>query len=169
MYQYDYALIIFYPHLHKHTAVDIRVHWCGEGWINQFQTGNFRNPLQHNILYDSVILVEKNILFVSNPFDLFLPLLIVLQFLFASAHVSTQPLFQQTCELSFSHCDADGDGYISIQEVYSILHLFVIFIFGFLWLTTLFLIFGSQLGDALKPTIPNLNKDEVGVNRFTHP
>ncbi|XP_013725857.1 lysophospholipid acyltransferase LPEAT2 isoform X3 [Brassica napus] len=55
------------------------------------------------------------------------------QFLFASAHVSTQPLFQQTCELSFSHCDADGDGYISIQE----------------------------LGDALKPTIPNLNKDEI--------
>ncbi|KAH0933160.1 hypothetical protein HID58_010277 [Brassica napus] len=55
------------------------------------------------------------------------------QFLFASAHVSTQPLFQQTCELSFSHCDADGDGYISIQE----------------------------LGDALKPTIPNLNKVEI--------
>nr|VDC90485.1 unnamed protein product [Brassica oleracea] len=55
------------------------------------------------------------------------------QFLFASAHVSTQPLFQQTCELYFSHCDADGDGYISIQE----------------------------LGDALKPTIPNLNKDEI--------
>ncbi|CAG7881165.1 unnamed protein product [Brassica rapa] len=55
------------------------------------------------------------------------------QFLFASAHVSTQPLFQQTCELSFSHCDADGDGYISIQE----------------------------LADALKPTIPNLNKVEI--------
>ncbi|VVB03482.1 unnamed protein product [Arabis nemorensis] len=55
------------------------------------------------------------------------------QFLFASAHVLTQPLFQQTCELSFSHCDADEDGYISIQE----------------------------LGNALKHTIPNLNKDEI--------
>jgi len=55
------------------------------------------------------------------------------QFLFASAHVSTQPLFQQTCELSFSHCDANGDGYISIEE----------------------------LGDALKHRIPNLNKDEI--------
>ncbi|ESQ39199.1 hypothetical protein EUTSA_v10001388mg [Eutrema salsugineum] len=55
------------------------------------------------------------------------------QFLFASAHVSTQPLFQQICELSFSHCDADGDGYISIQE----------------------------LGDALKHKIPNWNKDEI--------
>ncbi|WZY91126.1 hypothetical protein YC2023_047861 [Brassica napus] len=55
------------------------------------------------------------------------------QFLFASAHVSAQPLFQQTCELAFSHCDADGDGFISIQE----------------------------LGDALKLTIPNSNKDEI--------
>ncbi|KAL0711367.1 hypothetical protein Bca4012_018345 [Brassica carinata] len=55
------------------------------------------------------------------------------QFLFASGHVSTQPLFQQTCELSFSRCDADRDGYISIQE----------------------------LGDALKSTIPNFNKDEI--------
>ncbi|KFK37356.1 hypothetical protein AALP_AA4G246100 [Arabis alpina] len=55
------------------------------------------------------------------------------QFLFASAHVLTQPLFQQTCELSFSHCDTDGDGFISIQE----------------------------LGNALKHTIPNLNKDEI--------
>ncbi|CAA7016947.1 unnamed protein product [Microthlaspi erraticum] len=55
------------------------------------------------------------------------------QFLFASAHVSTQPLFQQTCELSFSHCDANGDGYISIEE----------------------------LGDALKQRMPNLNKDEI--------
>ncbi|CAE6051897.1 unnamed protein product [Arabidopsis arenosa] len=55
------------------------------------------------------------------------------QFLFASGHVLTQPLFKQTCELAFSHCDADGDGYITIQE----------------------------LGDALKNTIPNLNKDEI--------
>ncbi|KAG2309683.1 hypothetical protein Bca4012_081406 [Brassica carinata] len=55
------------------------------------------------------------------------------QFLLASSHVSAQPLFQQTCELAFSHCDADGDGFISIQE----------------------------LGDALKHTIPNSNKDEI--------
>nr|QZA74856.1 acyl-CoA:lysophospholipid acyltransferase 2c [Camelina sativa] len=55
------------------------------------------------------------------------------QFLFASGHVLTQPLFQQTCELVFSHCDRDGDGYITIQE----------------------------LGDALKNTIPNLNKAEI--------
>lgn len=55
------------------------------------------------------------------------------QFLFASAHVSAQPLFQQTCELAFSHCDADGDGFISVQE----------------------------LGDVLKHTMPNSNKDEV--------
>ncbi|KAL1195079.1 Lysophospholipid acyltransferase LPEAT2 [Cardamine amara subsp. amara] len=55
------------------------------------------------------------------------------QFLFASAHVSTQPLFQQKCELAFSHCDKDGDGYITIQE----------------------------LGDALKNMIPNLNKFEI--------
>ncbi|CAN8286262.1 unnamed protein product [Cochlearia groenlandica] len=55
------------------------------------------------------------------------------QFLFASAHVLTQPLFQQTCELAFSHGDKDGDGYISLQE----------------------------LGDALRHKIPNLNKDEI--------
>ncbi|CAN6836431.1 unnamed protein product [Brassica oleracea] len=55
------------------------------------------------------------------------------QFLFASAHVSAQPLFQQTCELAFSHCDTDGDGFISIQE----------------------------LGDVLKHTMPNSNKEEI--------
>jgi len=58
------------------------------------------------------------------------------QFLFASGHVLTQPLFKQTCELAFSHCDADGDGYITIQEVDSVLfnssHLFSIFVFVFL-------------------------------------
>ncbi|KAJ4904300.1 Lysophospholipid acyltransferase LPEAT2 [Raphanus sativus] len=43
------------------------------------------------------------------------------QFLFASAHVSAQPLFQQTCELAFSHCDADGDGFISVQELGDVL------------------------------------------------
>ncbi|CAH2052816.1 unnamed protein product [Thlaspi arvense] len=65
---------------------------------------------------------------------MYLPLpLIGLQFLFTSAHASAQPLFQQTCEQSFSHYDVYGDGYISIQK----------------------------LGDALKHRIPNLNKYEI--------
>lgn len=65
--------------------------------------------------------LQKLCVIITNTSCLLLLLLIGLQFLFASAHVSTQPLFQQTCELAFSHCDRDGDGYITIQEVDSIL------------------------------------------------
>ncbi|XP_034708450.1 lysophospholipid acyltransferase LPEAT2 isoform X1 [Vitis riparia] len=54
------------------------------------------------------------------------------QFLFGSAHVMKQPLFRQACELAFAECDSDGDLYISEQE----------------------------LGDSIRPVIPDLNEDE---------
>ncbi|XP_048321077.2 lysophospholipid acyltransferase LPEAT2 [Ziziphus jujuba] len=55
------------------------------------------------------------------------------QFLFASANVRKQPLFQRACELAFTECDAGGNGYISEQN----------------------------LGDSIRPAIPNINEDEV--------
>lgn len=39
------------------------------------------------------------------------------QFLFGSAHVMKQPLFQQACELAFAKCDVEGTNYCSEQEV----------------------------------------------------
>ncbi|GLT39485.1 hypothetical protein SLA2020_136730 [Shorea laevis] len=55
------------------------------------------------------------------------------QFLFGSAHVMKQPLFQQACELAFAKCDVEGTNYCSEQE----------------------------LADIIRPAIPDLNEDEV--------
>lgn len=55
------------------------------------------------------------------------------QFLYGSAHVMRQPLFRQACELAFAKCDRTGNNYISRNE----------------------------LGDSVRPAIPNLNEDEV--------
>lgn len=58
---------------------------------------------------------------------------LILQFLYGSAHVMRQPLFRQACELAFAKCDRTGNNYISRNE----------------------------LGDSVRPAIPNLNEDEV--------
>ncbi|KAG2729547.1 hypothetical protein I3760_01G255200 [Carya illinoinensis] len=55
------------------------------------------------------------------------------QFLFGSAHVMKQPLFRQACELAFAECKAGGHDYILEHE----------------------------LGDSLRPAIPDLNADEI--------
>ncbi|XP_062154698.1 lysophospholipid acyltransferase LPEAT2 [Alnus glutinosa] len=55
------------------------------------------------------------------------------QFLFGSAHVMKQPLFRQACELAFAESKAGENDYILEDE----------------------------LGDALRPAMPDLNADEV--------
>ncbi|KAI9182651.1 hypothetical protein LWI28_027529 [Acer negundo] len=55
------------------------------------------------------------------------------QFLFASAHVMTLPLFRTACELAFTECDTGGNGAISEHE----------------------------LGVAIRHAIPDLNEDEI--------
>ncbi|KAK9274316.1 hypothetical protein L1049_019130 [Liquidambar formosana] len=55
------------------------------------------------------------------------------QFLFGSANVMKQPLFRQACELAFAGCDTSGKNYVSEGE----------------------------LGDSIRPAIPDLNKDEI--------
>lgn len=55
------------------------------------------------------------------------------QFLYGSAHVMKQPLFRQACELAFAESKAGENDYILEDE----------------------------LGDSLRPAIPDLNVDEV--------
>ncbi|KAL7238753.1 hypothetical protein ACSBR2_004785 [Camellia fascicularis] len=55
------------------------------------------------------------------------------QFVYGSVHVLKQPLFRQACELAFTECHADGNHYISEQE----------------------------LGDSINQAIPNLNQYEI--------
>ncbi|KAB5527019.1 hypothetical protein DKX38_020866 [Salix brachista] len=55
------------------------------------------------------------------------------QFLYGSAHVMKQPLFQQSCELAFAQCDTSGCNQISEQE----------------------------LGDTIRLAIPDYDEDEI--------
>ncbi|KAJ6400469.1 hypothetical protein OIU84_016006 [Salix udensis] len=55
------------------------------------------------------------------------------QFLYGSAHVMKQPLFQQSCELAFAQCDTSGCNQISEQE----------------------------LGDTVRLAIPDYDEDEI--------
>ncbi|KAJ6679554.1 PHOSPHOLIPID ACYLTRANSFERASE [Salix purpurea] len=55
------------------------------------------------------------------------------QFLYGSAHVMKQPLFQQSCELAFAQCDISGCNQISEQE----------------------------LGDTIRLAIPDYDEDEI--------
>ncbi|GLT84478.1 hypothetical protein SLE2022_027050 [Rubroshorea leprosula] len=55
------------------------------------------------------------------------------EFLFGSAHVMKQPLFQQACEFAFAKCVIQGTSYCSEQE----------------------------LADVIRPTIPDMNYEEI--------
>lgn len=81
-----------------------------------------------------------------------------------------QPLFRQACELAFAECDSDGDLYISEQEVSWFSSNSKLYLKVYTQMCSNLHVVSkcvTQLGDSIRPVIPDLNEDEVITNQYS--